>query len=321
MANRVQLAGITLHYCRYDAPTRIEFANMAGYRQFFCLSGVGALRSRGQCVDLDPGASVVIPPDSDFVASYGENYSHLVVQFDEPHLLRQAGLLQGEAPPGRLALPAPQAIGGRELRRLKAVALALAAQFSEGPEPNRIVIAELEQALTTAFLFENEKNFSKLRSDRPGRAGVGEVKRLEDYINANWDRALTIDDLAREGDMSVRSLTSGFKREIGVTPAEYIRRVRGETPRRALGGRDGGAAPPGFPPAPTGEPEPVALRLARLSRREREVLNGMVAGLSNKVMAGEMGLSARTVELHRANLMKKMQAKNLSDLLRMVLTS
>ena len=40
VANRVQLAGITLHYCRYDAPTRIEFANMAGYRQFFCLSGV-----------------------------------------------------------------------------------------------------------------------------------------------------------------------------------------------------------------------------------------------------------------------------------------
>jgi two-component system, LuxR family, response regulator FixJ len=63
----------------------------------------------------------------------------------------------------------------------------------------------------------------------------------------------------------------------------------------------------------------VASRLASLSERERQVLEGLVAGQANKVIAQELGISPRTVEVYRANLMTKMQAKSLSELIRMTL--
>lgn len=61
----------------------------------------------------------------------------------------------------------------------------------------------------------------------------------------------------------------------------------------------------------------VMSRLATLSERERQVLEGLVAGQANKVIAAAYGISPRTVEVYRANVMTKMQAKSLSELVRM----
>jgi two-component system response regulator FixJ len=60
-------------------------------------------------------------------------------------------------------------------------------------------------------------------------------------------------------------------------------------------------------------------RLDLLSEREREVLDGLVAGKPNKIIAYDLGISARTVEVYRANLMTKMQADSLSELVRMAI--
>ncbi|NWG53040.1 MAG: response regulator [Hydrogenophilaceae bacterium] len=63
----------------------------------------------------------------------------------------------------------------------------------------------------------------------------------------------------------------------------------------------------------------VAQRIASLSGRERDVLRGLVKGDANKVIAAELGISPRTVEIYRANLMSKMRAGSLSELVRMAL--
>jgi two-component system response regulator FixJ len=76
-------------------------------------------------------------------------------------------------------------------------------------------------------------------------------------------------------------------------------------------------------PAPSvdGDPEKERLRVIfdKLSPRENDVLNGVVDGKMNKVIAFELGISPRTVEVYRANMMQKTQARTLSELIKMVM--
>jgi two-component system response regulator FixJ len=63
----------------------------------------------------------------------------------------------------------------------------------------------------------------------------------------------------------------------------------------------------------------IAARIESLSQRERQVMEGLVAGLSTKTIAREYDISPRTIEVYRANVMTKMQAGSLSELVRLAM--
>lgn len=63
----------------------------------------------------------------------------------------------------------------------------------------------------------------------------------------------------------------------------------------------------------------LSARIASLSPRERQVMDGLVAGRSNKLIARDHDISPRTIEVYRANVMTKMQARSLSELVRLAL--
>lgn len=72
-------------------------------------------------------------------------------------------------------------------------------------------------------------------------------------------------------------------------------------------------------PAVPGQDPAARERFATLSDRERQVLSGLLAGLPNKAIAYDLGLSPRTVEVHRANVMSKTGVSSLSELVRLAL--
>ncbi|MBC9178975.1 response regulator FixJ [Pseudoroseomonas ludipueritiae] len=71
----------------------------------------------------------------------------------------------------------------------------------------------------------------------------------------------------------------------------------------------------------TRQREDIRRRLDSLTPREREVLDGLVAGQANKAIAQDLGMSPRTVEVHRARVMEKMGAQSLSHLVRQTLAA
>jgi len=107
--------------------------------------------------------------------------------------------------------------------------------------------------------------------------------------------------------LAVRAMKAGaidFIEKPFPAPAivDAIERALAETARRR-----------GAQPQPNTE---IRERLDSLTPREREVLDGLVAGLPNKTIAYDLGISPRTVEIHRARVMEKMRAKSLSELVR-----
>jgi two-component system response regulator FixJ len=79
------------------------------------------------------------------------------------------------------------------------------------------------------------------------------------------------------------------------------------------------AVPKASASRPTGDIAKVASRIRQLTEREQEVLAFVLEGLQNKMIAFNLGISTRTVEVHRANVMAKMEARNLVELMRMVM--
>ncbi len=65
------------------------------------------------------------------------------------------------------------------------------------------------------------------------------------------------------------------------------------------------------------KPDEIAQRVQLLTPRERQVLDLVVAGETNKGVARQLDISERTVEIHRANVMRKMRARSLADLVKM----
>lgn len=70
-----------------------------------------------------------------------------------------------------------------------------------------------------------------------------------------------------------------------------------------------------------GDAGTVRARVEKLTDREKQIMNAIVAGLPNKTIAYDLDISPRTVEVHRANVMSKMGAKSLPELVRMVLSA
>lgn len=88
-------------------------------------------------------------------------------------------------------------------------------------------------------------------------------------------------------------------------------------------GVSGAAAAPLLPPSARAETgsSAIALRIARLTSRERQVVSLVAEGLSNKAIGRQLAISHRTVEIHRAKVMDKMEASSVGALIRMVLAS
>lgn len=231
IANRVRLSGVSLHYCRYDAPTEIQFEDMDGFRQFFCLTGAGEIQAAGRQMVVDPATTGIAPPRSRFKARYGAGYSHLVLQMDEPVIRRQLDLTCERTSSAGLALPVLQALDTARLRKLQALALTLAYQFDDAVQ-NPLVIEQLQQALVNAFVFDNAVTPA---TDAPvAMASAARAGLLETYIQEHWNRALTVEDIARACGVSARSIFARFNQRYGVTPMAYQRQLRLEQAHRLL---------------------------------------------------------------------------------------
>jgi FixJ family two-component response regulator len=141
----------------------------------------------------------------------------------------------------------------------------------------------------------------------PGMSGL----ELQEALAAR-ESALPVIIITGHGDvaMAVRAMKAGAADFI---EKPFNEQVLLDAVHRALASRK-----PGGGPSSAGRAE-LEARVAALTPREKEVLLLVADGRPNKVVATRLGLSTRTVEVHRAKVMEKMQARSLAELVRMAI--
>jgi AraC-like DNA-binding protein len=99
-----------------------------------------------------------------------------------------------------------------------------------------LVLHELEQAITVAMLCAGQHSFSHLLESHARHASNAAVHRAEEFIQANWDRPIRIDDLVALTEVSARSLCKAFRQTRGYSPIAFAKMVRLNQARQMLDG-------------------------------------------------------------------------------------
>ena len=97
-----------------------------------------------------------------------------------------------------------------------------------------VAMAELEQGLVLRFLLYNRSNYSHFLESAPLDARKEQMRRVEEYLVANWDRPLDIAELAIIAGVSARSVFRTFQKIYGISPQGFVKRVRLENARNFL---------------------------------------------------------------------------------------
>jgi len=232
-ANRFTLPNSSLWFCSYGIPIAIQFPEPDHVRVQFHHRGVGATWIGNDMVPITREQSCITSTAAEF--DLGEGYQQLVWRVSKDVLRKKLSTLTEVPLSGdidfdpELDMTTPRA---RVLTNLLSCTVH-AAETIDG-ESGTIVLGELEQALISTFLAGSEHRYRDQLEGRAPAAAPWQVRRVEGYIAANWDKPLEIEILAQVTGASVRSIFRAFKQSRGYTPFEFAKRLRLSHARRML---------------------------------------------------------------------------------------
>jgi AraC-like DNA-binding protein len=162
-------------------------------------------------------------------------HERLTVRLNEQSLLRRLTALLGVKPRGDLTFQTAIVADGAYARSLCQLVTFFSQQLDA--TASRLPVAachELEQAVQIAFLWASRHTFSHLLESEESKPAPHIVRRLEEFIEAHWRDAITIDRLVAEAGVSARSIFRAFDRSRGYSPMAFVKAVRLRHAREAL---------------------------------------------------------------------------------------
>ena len=233
--NHLPLGGVAFSYCAYGAPVRVRFPKADFARQQFGLTGRASTLVGGKMFETRPDQSCIISSDTDVTVDFGASFEQIVLRIDEGMLGRKLTALIGVPPSGRLEFSVAENAGSRHAQEFRELVLAFVRLFSTvGADFPTAVLDEIQQTIVVSFLSVNRHNYSRLLEADPKESAPWQVKRIEEYIEANWNDPITIERLAAITNTSARSIFKAFKKSRGYSPIGFAKQIRLKQARARL---------------------------------------------------------------------------------------
>lgn len=227
IVNHCQLMHIRMSYGSYAANLRMQFPETNFASQIFSIRGKSEALLDGRSVTIDRDCSVVISPHATLTVTNNAEYERLVLSVDSASLASKLSAITGEACAASLKFHPVQSYLLPAAKALRSHFLFLVESMDTSTVPmSNFVLAEFEQTLMVMFLHANRHNYSHRLEQTPPDSSSHQVRRAEEYVEANWQQAITLETIAEVAGVSAFSLFRSFKKIRGLSPMEFVSEVR-----------------------------------------------------------------------------------------------
>lgn len=229
-----RLADIDLVYFQFSPPVRTTFHGAGYFRQQFALEGAARTKVGTHQFDVDSSSTGVVPSDVEAHCEYAGDHSEIVLRVDENALQRKFGAMTGRAINRKLEFVISDHFTNPRQHRLRRLINVFVNEIDQNDGLSHFACVEFSQLLIVKFLTANRHNFSHLLEERAPDAAPFQVRIVEEYIEASWDRPISIEDIAAHTGVGVRTIFAAFKKARGYTPMAFLQRVRLNQARQML---------------------------------------------------------------------------------------
>ena len=228
VANYLIMPNIGLGFCGYSAKTVVEFPEGDFARLQVGLKGkAGVILGGGTTIPVNERQLGISPPGQPTTIIFEPGFEQLVLRIKAKVLENALITLLGAKPRGPLVFDPTAPPKQPAARLLRELTIFLANQLNSTaanlPKP---MLLELEQALVVTFLSAHRHNYTDILESSATEAAPLVLRLVEEYIEANWARAISIEELASQTNTSIRSLYAAFKKYRGYSPMRFAKSVR-----------------------------------------------------------------------------------------------
>jgi len=225
--NNCRLQDIDLTYGAFGAAIEIEFPATGFFCQLFPIRGKGDVIIGSTPTTLTAGGIAVVPADAEVSGKYSDDYEYLVLRINARKLTEKLAALTGAAIQEPLRIEPQQNWRHPASQILQQYVPLLIDTLSDANPPfPEWWIAQTEQLLMTLFLCGHCHNYSHLLEQDVPDAAARQVRQAEEFIVANAERAISLEELAEVTGVSAFSLFSAFKKHRGYSPMEFVAQRR-----------------------------------------------------------------------------------------------
>lgn len=234
--NHCQLNDLGISYTRFGVPIRQSFPGLVGgYATQIALAGSGEARIAGETVGVTGRRTFVGSPGMPVDVNYTSDYEEITVLLDPSAVQRKLAALIG-AEVNETLVFYPEVDLDSPANRLwwRLLQFLISEVESREHDLPLTALGEIEQALIVMFLKTHRHNFSDLLCRRHRDAAPRQVRLAEEYIEAHWDKPITVERLADIAGVSARSIFSSFRKNRGYSPMVFVKQVRLRHARQML---------------------------------------------------------------------------------------
>lgn len=231
----VRLESVDLIFGACSAAYRVRFPAVPMIKQHFALRNAGRTSFGGSQFNINQNEASVIPAGVEMTHDYQAGFEQFILRLEASALQAKLSAALGMPMTRNVEFVRRSSFENPALRRLQRMLEFMVSELDrDDAKVPAAALVEFEQMLLISFLTANPHNFSDVLEREQPLPAPWQVRQVEEYIAANWNRPVTVEALAAAAGASARSIFKAFRDSRNCSPMAFVKSVRLAHARRML---------------------------------------------------------------------------------------